>query len=199
MNVSTVYHRILLSPIETTAPCSTGYGRFRPDRAPPTRSLASAPSSSSACARCCTCLGDPHLAVTVIAGRRDQGQGQHGGPARGVLARRGPTHRPLHLAAPGQLARAHLDRRRTDLDRARAGPRRANPRRRRGPAARTGRADHLRGRHRLRSTRLRAGKIDVAVLEVGVGGRFDATNVSSRGCRRSPPSATTTRRRLARP
>ena len=59
--------------------------------------------------------------LSVAAGGRHQRQGQHGGHARArCLQRRGLAHRALHLAAPGQLARAHVHRRRSPSRRMRS-------------------------------------------------------------------------------
>ena len=105
--------------------------------------------------------------------RRHQRQGLDGRAPGCAAARPRRARRPVHLAAPDALQRAHPGRRRRGR-RCRAG---RCVRAHRG-GARRHHADVLRIQHAGGAADLRATRaVDVAVLEVGLGGRLDATNL----------------------
>ncbi len=103
--------------------------------------------------------------------RRHQRQGQRLRDGRVDRARRGAAHRPLHLAAPLPLRRAHPGRRRAD---------RATRRSRSCSRARSTRgpiSSFFETATLAAFLAFREAKVDLAVVEVGLGGRLDATNV----------------------
>ena len=101
--------------------------------------------------------------------RRHERQVDRDADDRGAPARRGPVGRRDRLAARALLGRADHGRRRGGGLRARrsgaCGPR---PRQRGRRSSR---------RHRGGARRVRGARVDVAVVEAGLGGRLDATNV----------------------
>ena len=105
--------------------------------------------------------------------RRHEREGQRRRDRRGAAARARPARRPVHVAAPRRLPRAHPRRPRSD---------------RRGRCPRVSRALDRRTVERLGATFFEAttalafdyfatANVDVAVVETGLGGRLDATNV----------------------
>ena len=130
-------------------------------------------SVSSACARWPQRLGLPAPALRTLTVAGTNGKGSSADAGRGDLPRRRLSRRPLHLAAPAALQRAHRDRRR-------AGQRRR-------PAVAPSSRSSRRARRRpltyfefgtLAALWLfREAAVDVQVLEVGLGGRLDAVNL----------------------
>ena len=136
-------------------------------------------SSSSACARCWRPrTSRAGTSRSLAAGGGHQGQGQHGGHARARACSGRAAHRPLHVAASGQLARTDVHRRPADrhAERSWRWP---------SPCAVPSTACDRRWARRRRSRWARRSasctspeqQVDVAVVEVGTGGRFDATNL----------------------
>ena len=113
--------------------------------------------------------------------RRNQRQGLHRRHARQHPHRRRLPHRPLHLAAPRPRQRAHPDRRR------RRSPTKTSPastsRSTTPPTASSPQApcphhpSFFEVLTALAFLYFAEQKIDIAVLEVGLGGRLDATNI----------------------
>ena len=106
--------------------------------------------------------------------RRHQRQGLDGGDDRGGRSRRRQARRALHLAAPAALHRAHS-------------PSTARSSARDRVAALAERVLAVAGEHTffevataMALLAFAEARVDVAVLEVGLGGRLDATNVVER-------------------
>ena len=95
--------------------------------------------------------------------------------ARLDLPRGGLAHGALHLAAPAELSRAHPGRRRADRRGGGGGGADADPRAGR-PAGSIG-PPFLRSPRRWRLRHFARERVELAVLETGLGGRLDATNV----------------------
>ena len=144
-------------PGPTAVPAAPALARDRPrpGSSPPRTSrpaldLASSGSSSALdnIRAICAALGHPERAFRTVHRRRHQRQGLGRRDGRGGAARRGPPHRPLHLAAPGAARGALRDRRRPVAPEAISTRRRRAVRgRRRAPAAR---GDARRPSHLLR-------------------------------------------------
>ena len=107
-----------------------------------------------------------------------QGIGHRDGGAR--TAGRRTARRPLHVAAPGAAGGTDCHRRRRGRQR-RLRPRHRGRLRRRGRCLADGRlagpATYFEATTAVACDLLRRARVDVAVIEVGLGGRHDATNV----------------------
>ena len=132
----------------------------------------------------CEALGHPEQRLPVDHRRRHERQGLGDGDGRHGAARRRAPERALHVAAPRAARRTVRHRRRggrrpSALDarpaRIQAGGRGA--RRVRRARRRCRRSSSA--RRRSPSSCSASARVDVAVLEVGLGGRLDATNVVS--------------------
>jgi hypothetical protein len=123
-------------------------------------------------------LGRPGAAGQVRPHRRDQGQGQHGGHGRvHAPAKVRVQGWPVHLAAPDFGARAN------EIDGEQIGEREFTKALNKviGAAtcwpARDREVDLFRGGDGHRVHVVRENEVDVAVVETGLGGRLDSTNV----------------------
>ena len=131
----------------------------------------------------CAALGHPERAFRVHHRRRHERQGFGHRDGRDGAARRRTPHRALHVAPPGPARRAVRHRRpggRAPADAAIA-PSRASRTAVESLAARparsTRRPPSSSAPPRSRSSCSGDARVDIAVLEVGLGGRLDATNV----------------------
>ena len=154
-------------------PMTYARGRGSPPRAPRRRAWRVSHPGLARIEALLEALGNPERAIPDRPGRRHQRQGLDRGDAgRHRHAPPGCRVGALHLAAPPVLPRAHP----------RGRPGRSRPptwwtaSRRIGTHGRAPRRHDVRGRHRAGPRPLRARGVDVAVLEVGLGGRLDATH-----------------------
>ena len=124
----------------------------------------------SGCGRCSRELGDPQRAVRGDPRRRHEREVDDDSADGGAPRRRRPRGRGVSLAAcraAGTSGSASAARRPTS-----SRPSSASAPRRSGSARRSSRCSP-----RPRCSRSRSAEIDVAVVEAGLGGRHDATNV----------------------
>ena len=155
------------------------------------RSSRSASSSASIrSARSSTRLGRPDRAFPSIIVAGTNGKGSVTAMIERGLARGGLPHRPLHVTAPRRPRRAVRHRRRADLGgRARYDrPRACSTPRRHLPAP----PSFFEATTAIALEVFREAEVDVAVLEVGLGGRLDATNVVDADRRPSSRRSTST-------
>ena len=169
-----------------TCPCVSGSSR----------SSSSASSSASTISERSRALEPPERAWPARARRRHQRQRFGHGDGRVRPARGRPSHRPLHVAASRPHRRAYRHRRRAGdagrFDVAAAdvldvvdGFARAGALARHADVLRGDDGDGVRDLPPRRRRRRRS-------IEVGLGGRFDATNVIAPVSARSPRSRSTT-------
>ena len=128
----------------------------------------------------CERLGHPERAFPLRAHRRAPTAKARRRPCCEHSARGGTAHRPLHLAAPAAHQRAHPPGRRGNFRRRFRRHLHARARRHRrtaGDGRPGGASDVLRVRHRHGLRFFRAAEVRFAVIEVGMGGRLDSTNV----------------------
>ena len=150
--------------------------------------------------RLMTALGLPQRRFAVDPRGGLQRQVVDGALHRGDPRARGPAHRHLHLAAPGLLPRADRGGGGAGVrERFAAAVERAATRPSWWSARWTTTSDPVRGADRPPpTTSWRAREVEVAVVEAGLGGRYDATNVIPSKLRCSPAWGSSTRAGWAR-